>query len=115
MTVRYINQSAVNVTWTPASDSDNYTVEGYTVYYSSVSLMKVRSRCSGSAFFNHSRESTSYGVISDLSEEYDGYEFTVLIMANNETLGNISDVTPIIALRSRAITTTTDTPTESEC
>jgi hypothetical protein len=115
VTVRYINRSAVNITWTPVADSDDYTIQGYTVHYSSVSVNRVKGSCNGSAVFNHSGGSTSYGVIPDLSEEYDGYGFTVLIETNNVTLGD--DVTPIIGLRSNNnITTnsTTDSPTESE-
>ena len=117
VTVRYINQSAVNITWTPLLDIDDYSVEGYTVHYSSVSLMRVKGRCNGSAFFNQSRESISYGIISDLSEEYDGFEFTVLIETSNGTLGDIRNVTPVIGLRSNIMTTTgtIDTPTDSEC
>ena len=97
VTVIYINQSAVNITWTPVSDSENYTIQGYTVEYSSVSVMRVKGRCNGSEFFNDNRELTSFGVISGLSDEYDGYGFTVLIETNNGTLGD--DVTPVIGLR----------------
>lgn len=116
MTVRYINPCAVNVTWTPVSDGEDYTIQGYTVEYSSVSVMRVKGRCNGSAFFNHSGAVTSYGVIAGLSEEYDGYGFTVLIETNNETLGD--DVTPVIGLRSNNINiitnSTTDLPADSE-
>ena len=119
VTVRYINQSAVNITWTPVFEIDDYSVEGYIVHYSSVSLstMRVKGRCSGSAFFNQSRESTSYGIISDLSEEYDGFEFTILIETSNGTLGDVRNVTPVIGLRNNITITngTTNTPTDSEC
>lgn len=98
MNITYINQSAVNITWTPVFDIENYTVQGYTVEYSSVSVTTVKGRCNGSKFFNENGELTSFGVISGLSEEYDGYGFTVLIKINNGTLGD--DVTPIIGLRS---------------
>ena len=119
VTVRYINTSAVNITWIPVTNNDNYIIEGYTVHYSSVAvdtLAETMERsCSGRAFFNHSGESTSYGVIYDLSEEYDGYQFIVLIHTSNGTLGNITDVTPVIGLRSNIISTTTYTQTDSEC
>ena len=114
MTVRYINKSAVNITWNPVTDNSEYTIEGYTVHYSSVAVDRVRTRCSGSVFFNHSEESTSYGVIGDLNENYDGFEFTVLIETENGTFGKVTDVTPIIGLRKDDRSYTTDTTTVSE-
>ena len=114
MNVTYINQSAVNITWTPVSDIENYTIQGYTIEYSSVSVTTVKGRCNGSEFFNENGELTSFGVISGLSEEYDGYGFTVLIETTNGTIGD--DVTPIISLRNDNIipNSATDPPANSE-
>ena len=114
MTVRYINKSAVSITWNPVTDNSDYTIEGYTVHYSSVAVDRVRTRCSGSVFFNNSEESTSYGVIGDLNEDYDGFEFTVLIETENGTFGEVTDVTPVIGLRNDDRSHTMDTTTVSE-
>lgn len=115
MTVRYINRSAVNVTWTPVTES-NFSINGYTVHYSSVAVDRVTTsrRCSGSVFFDHNRDLTSYGIITDLSEVYHGYEFTVLIETSSGTLGEITDFTPVIGLQENR-SSTTDAPTGSEC
>ena len=114
VTVRYINQSAVEITWT-VPENHNYTIESYTVHYSSVSVNRVKynGRCNGTAHFNHSGGSVNSGVISGLSDEYDGYEFMVLIETNIGTLGD--DITPVIGLQSNNIipNSTTDPPANS--
>ena len=115
VTVRYINESAVNITWMPVNDVD-YRIEGFTVYYSSVSVNEVLRSCNGSAFFNNS---TTSGIISDLSEDYDGYEFTVIIQTDSMAFGEpeITDIPSVIALRDSYCgrTSTTYSTAYSKC
>ena len=105
MTVRYINESAVNISWSQITEVNDNEIEGYTVYYSPITATNQKSRSIKNVTFNGNGNSTNHGVIVGLSTSETGYQFLVVVRTSES--GSVQetcalDLRTVIAVHNRS-------------
>ena len=104
--MRFVNESAVNITWNAITEVADYIIDGYTVFYTPVTETTQNTREMSNVTFSGGGNSTTYGVIGGLGDSEDGYLFLVVAMTNETELlehDGVLDLRNVVGLRYRDV------------